>query len=148
MLLLVFLLCGNGPVHADAVAPEAARARVDHHLRYVQQLTSHFETVMTESCPRFPTQSAWDVYVDGETDQLVLLLAHLEQAWVEAKRTPDDEVRRAAKKPRRGVEQMRQLVDKLSACADMNGTSFTPGPLWRRIERDVPRRQAEIALPQ
>jgi hypothetical protein len=78
----------------------------------------------------------------------VLLVAHLEQAWIEAKRTPDDEIRRAAKAPRRRVDQMHQLVHKLTTCAEANGTSFAPHALWHRVERDVPRRQAEIALPQ
>ena len=75
-------------------------------------------------------------------------MAHLEQAWVEAKRTGDDDVRRTAKAPRRQSDQLRQLVDKLTTCAEANGASFSPATIWRRIEREVPRRQAEIALPQ
>ena len=148
LLGLTLVLLSGTAVRADALAPEVARARVDHHLRHVQQITGHFETVMGENCQRFPSRAAWDAYVDGETDQLVLLMAHLEQAWVEAKRTPDDDVRRAAKAPRRGVEQMRHLMDKLTTCAEMNGAAFAPATIWRRVERDVPRRQAEIALPQ
>jgi hypothetical protein len=138
----------SATARADAVAPAAARARVDHHLKYVTALSHHFESVITDSCPRFPSTDAWDSYVDRETEQLVLLMAHLEQAWVEAKRTPDDDVRRAAKAPRRQTDQIRQLVDKLNSCAELNGASFAPGLIWRRVEREVPRRQAEIALPQ
>ena len=148
LLILPLLLLSNTVVRADVLAPEAARARVDHHVRHVQQLTGHFETVMAEDCQRFPSREAWDRYVDGEIDQLVLLMAHLEQAWVEAKRTPDDDVRRAAKAPRRHSDQMRQLMDKLNACAELNGVAFAPATVWRRVEREVPRRQAEIALPQ
>ncbi|HEU4439580.1 MAG TPA: hypothetical protein VFT36_10020, partial [Methylomirabilota bacterium] len=77
-----------------------------------------------------------------------LLLANLEQAWIEAKSTGDDDVRRAAKAPRRRADQARALLDKLSGCASANGASIFPRELWRRIEREVPRRRAEIALPR
>jgi hypothetical protein len=129
------------------LAPAVARARVEHHLRHIERLLGHFETVLADRCPRFPTREAWDAYVEAETDRLVLLMAHLEQAWVEAKRTGDDDVRRAAKAPRRQSEQGWQLIDKLQTCAELNGSSFSPLLVWRRIEREVPRRQAEIALP-
>jgi hypothetical protein len=86
--------------------------------------------------------------VEAETDQLVLLIAHLEQAWIEAKRTGDDDIRRAAKAPRRQGDQARALVDKLEGCAQRHGALFSALDVWRRVERDVPRRQAEIALPQ
>ena len=49
---------------------------------------------------------------------------------------------------RRHAELIRQLIDKLTACAETNGAAFSPLGVWRRVERDVPRRQAEIALPQ
>ena len=140
------MLVGLGAAHATPAA--AARARVDHHLRHVERLSGHFESILTRECPRFPTPAAWDAYVEAETDDLVLLLAHLEQAWLEAKRTSDDEVRRAAKAPRRQSTQARALVDKLSACAERNGATFSALGIWRRVEREVPRRQAEIALPQ
>ena len=135
-------------VPASALSPDEARVRVEHHLRYVVQLVDHFETMVVMTCPRFPTADAWDVYVAREADQLVLLMAHLEQAWVEAKRTGDDDVRRTAKAPRRKAEQMTQLMDKLQACAQMNGAAFSPVDVWRRVERAVPVRQTEIALPQ
>ena len=148
LLLVTLLLLTGSDVRAGAIAPAEARARVEHHLRHVEQLTAHFEALITESCQRFPSHDAWDTYIETETDQLVLLMAHLEQAWVEAKRTPDDDVRRTAKAPRRQSDQMRHLLDKLNTCAELNGTSFAPHTVWRRVEREVPRRQAEIALPQ
>lgn len=147
-LVAILVVFAGTTARADALAPDVAQARVDHHLRHVQQLSGHFETVIAEHCQRFPSRATWDAYVEGEADRLVLLLAHLEQAWVEAKRTPDDDVRRTAKAPRRQVDQMRLLMDKLTACAELNGAAFAPQALWRRIERDVPRRQADIALPQ
>ncbi len=131
-----------------ALPAAEVRARVDHHLRHVERLAGRFEALLAQACPRFPTPADWDAYVDAEADHLVLLLAHLEQAWLEAKRTGDDEIRRAAKAPRRQREQARALVDKLGACAERNGSTFSPLALWRRVEREVPRRQAEIALPQ
>jgi hypothetical protein len=137
------------PVPAyDAKPPEHVRPRVDHHLRQVEDLAQHFESVLTTACPRFATGAEWDRYLDGEVERVVLLMAHVEQAWVEAKTTGDDDVRRVAKAPRRRVEQARVLLDKLSNCASDNGAPLNQLALWRRIEREVPRRQAEIALPQ
>ena len=126
---------------------EEARARMEHHLREVGQLAEHFEDVMSRDCPRFTSPGEWHAYLDGEIDRVVLLVAHLERAWIEAKRTGDDDVRRAAKAPRKRVDEARALVDKLAGCADGNGAELSPMEVWRRIERAVPRRQAEIALP-
>jgi len=126
---------------------EVARARMEHHLREVHDLTDHFERVLARECPRFATSQEWGAYLDGEIDRVVLLMAHLEQAWIEAKHTGDDEVRRTAKAPRRRVERAHALLDKLSGCAGDLGAPLSPGAVRRRIEREVPRRQAEIALP-
>ena len=127
---------------------EEVRPRVDHHLREVETLAQHFESMLSADCPRFASAGEWDRYLDGEVERVVLLMAHVEQAWVEAKTTGDDDVRRVAKAPRKRVEQARTLVGKLSGCADANGSSLNQLALWRRIERRVPQRQAEIALPQ
>ena len=86
--------------------------------------------------------------VHGDGPRVVLLMAHLEQAWIEAKHTGDDDVRRDAKAPRRRVDRARALVDKLSGCAESNGASFSQTAVWRRIEREVPQRQSQIALPE
>jgi hypothetical protein len=138
-----------GPVSASGVkSPEEVRPRVDHHLRHVETLAQHFESVMSTDCPRFPSSADWDRYLDGEVERVVLLMAHVEQAWVEAKTTGDDDVRRTAKAPRKRLEQARSLLGKLSGCAGANGSSLNQFGLWRRIEREVPQRQAEIALPQ
>jgi hypothetical protein len=127
---------------------EEVRPRVDHHLQQIDTLAQHFESVMASECPRFPSAALWDRYLDGEVERVVLLMAHVEQAWVEAKTTGDDDVRRVAKAPRKRLEQARALLGKLSGCADANGASLNQIGLWRRIERQVPQRQAEIALPQ
>ncbi len=127
---------------------EQVRARMEHHLREVQQLADHFERVLARDCPSFATSEEWRAHLDGEIDRVVLLMAHLEQAWIEAKHTGDDEVRRAAKAPRKRVEQARALLDKLSACAADHGAPLSAGAVRRRIEREVPQRQAQIALPQ
>jgi hypothetical protein len=126
---------------------EEVRARMEHHLREVTQLTDYFEDVLGRECPRFATPEEWRLYLDGELDRVVLLMAHLEQAWIEAKHTGDDEVRRTAKAPRKRIEQARALLDKLSGCAEDNGAPLSPMTMWRRIERAVPPRQAQIALP-
>ena len=103
--------------------------------------------MLGRDCPLFATPREWRTYLDGEMDRVVLLLAHLEQAWVEAKSTGDDEVRRIAKAPRKRVEAARSLLDKLSGCAEDNGAPLSSMTMWRRIEREVPPRQAQIALP-
>ena len=128
-------------------APSDPRGRVEHHLHEVETLTRHFQTVLSTDCPRFGSPREWQRYFDGEVDRVVLMMAHLEQAWVEAKRTPDDDIRRTAKAPRREVERGRALLDKLQQCASDNGAAFVPLLVWQRIEREVPRRQAQIALP-
>jgi hypothetical protein len=150
-LVLAALLTGvtASPVLASGVkSAEEVRPRVDHHLTQIETLAQHFESVMNADCPRFASTAEWDHYLDGEVQQVVLLMAHVEQAWVEAKTTGDDDVRRAAKAPRKRLEQARTLLGKLSGCADANGSSLNQFGLWRRIEREVPQRQVEIALPQ
>jgi hypothetical protein len=126
---------------------EQVRARMEHHLREVHELADHFENVLARDCPRFATPQEWRLYLDGEIDRFVLLVAHLEQAWIEAKHTGDDEVRRTAKAPRKRVERARALLDKLSGCAEGHGVPMSHMGMWRRIEREVPARQAQIALP-
>ena len=152
VMLLVLLLSGLSVASAPAREPhrpaEEARARMEHHLREVKQLADHFESVMSNGCPRFASPGEWRTYLDTEIDRVVLLLAHLEQAWIEAKHTGDDEVRRDAKAPRRRVDQARALFDKLSGCAESHGAPFSQGAVWRRIEREIPQRQSQIALPE
>jgi hypothetical protein len=132
----------------DERSPEDARARMDHHLKEVTRLARHFDGVLAGECPKFQSNREWSAYLDGEIDQVVLLVAHLEQAWYEATRTGDDDVRRTAKAPRKRMDQARALLDKLQGCAEDNGAAFSSMAVWRRIEREVPQRQTEIALPQ
>lgn len=129
-------------------SPEEARTRVEHHLKEVNRLAEHFDAVMSADCPKFPSRHEWTAYFDGEVDQVVLLVAHLEQAWFEATRTGDDDVRRTAKAPRKRLDQARALMDKLQGCAEDNGASVNSMNVRRRIEREVPQKQTEIALPQ
>ena len=142
---MLLVLAAAAPASA---VPADAQARVAHHLREVDALARHFEGVLTSQCRSVTSAAEWSEYVDTEIDRVVLLLAHLEQAWVEAKRTDDDDLRRTAKAPRRRVDQARALVDKVQDCASSAGHSFAPLAAWRRIERELPRRQAEIALPR
>jgi hypothetical protein len=136
------------PASAGHRTAEEARSRVEHHLQQADQIAQHFAGVLKQDCQRFDRPDEWRTYIDGELDRAVLLMAHLEQAWVEAKHTPDKDVRRAAKAPRAQVARAQRLVTKLQACAGDNGATFDPAAAWRRVERDAPRRQAEIALPQ
>jgi hypothetical protein len=143
----IVLIVATAADAAPDLSAQQALPRVEHHVREVEQIAHHFKTVMQGDCRRFSSPAEWRSYFDGEIDQMVLMMAHLEQAWVEAKRTGDDDVRRAAKAPRRRMDDARALVDKLQGCATDHGTSFAPMQVWRKIEREVPRRQAEIALP-
>ena len=147
-VLLALTLIAAAAVAAAHEPAAEIQPRVEHHLREAALLTKHFEGLVAADCPRLPSVAEWNVYVSQEIDQMLLLAAHVEQAWVEAKRTSDKELRRAAKAPGRRLEEAIQVVDKLSACAQENGTTFSPGPVYRRLERDLPQRQAEIALPR
>jgi hypothetical protein len=126
---------------------EQVMPRVQYHLRHIDQLAQHFDSVLRSPCPQFTTHDEWKSYFDGEVDRVVSLWAHVEQAWVEAKQTGDDEVRRAAKAPRRRLEEARTLLDKLQNCAGDNGASFSQMGVLRKIEREVPERQAQITQP-
>ena len=130
----------------DRTADEA-RPRVAHHLLEADQIVRHFESVVAEECPRFDSAADRRAYIDGELDRVVLLVAHLEEAWSEAKRTSDKDVRRAAKAPRAQAGQAQSLVTKLQTCMGDGGASLEPRAIWRRVEQQVPRRRAEIALP-
>jgi hypothetical protein len=147
-VLLLAALTGASAAREPHRPAGDARARMEHHLTHVHRLADHFEDVLERECPQFASAQEWHAYLDGEIDRVVLLIAHLEQAWTEAKHTGDDAVRRAAKAPRKRADRARALVDKLSGCAEGNGASFSPMSAWQRIERQVPRRQTEIALPE
>ncbi len=133
---------------ADREPASEIQPRVDHHIREATVLAQHFEVLVGAECPHFSNVGQWNAYVEGEIDRMLLLAAHVEQAWVEAKRTGDDDVRRAAKAPRRRLDDAPQIMDKLAACAQDSGATFEAGRVYRRIERDLPRRQADIALPR
>ena len=133
---------------ADREPAAEIQPRVDHHIREAMVLAQHFEVLVGAECPRFPNVGEWNAYVEGEVDRMLLLAAHVEQAWVEAKRTGDDDVRRAAKAPRRRLDDAPQIIEKFTACAQDNGATFSAGLVYRRIERELPNRQAEIALPR
>ena len=146
----VLLACLAGVAPAASAGPAIrsvadARVRVDHHLQAVDSVASRLGAMLVEPCPRFSSAAEWSQFEEARVDDVVLLMAHLEQAWIEAK---DATLRRAAKAPRRRVAEGRQLVEKLQACAAQNRASFDPLGVWLRIEQDIPRRQAEIALPE
>ncbi len=146
--LAVSLLLAGSALAVGTKPAAQVLPRVEYHLRHIAELARHFEGVLRAPCPHFSTAADWKAYFDGEVDRVVLLVAHVEQAWVEAKETGDDDVRRAAKAPRKRVEEARALLDKLHACAGDNGAGFSQTGVWRRIEREVPRRQTQITQPQ
>lgn len=144
---MVHVLGFSALVSAGDRTAEEARPRVEHHLLEADQIVRHFENVIADDCPRFDSATERRAYIDGEVDRVVLLVAHLEEAWSEAKRTSDKDVRRAAKAPRAQVGQAQSLVTKLQGCMGDDGESLEPRAIWRRVEQEVPRRRAEIALP-
>jgi hypothetical protein len=137
-----------GVVRAGSKPAAEVLPRVQYHLQQIDTLTQHFDSVLRSPCPHFASADEWNAYFDGEVDRVVLLVAHVEQAWVEAKQTGDDDVRRAAKAPRKRLQEARGLLDKLQRCAGDNGASFSPIGVWGKIEREVPQRQADITQPQ
>ena len=146
-VLTLGALTGTAAAREPHRPADVARARVEQHLSHVHRLAEHFESVLDRECPRFDSTREWRAYLESEIDRVVLPLAHLEEAWIEAKHTGDDGVRRAAKAPRKRADRARALIEKLSGCAEGNSASFSPMSVWRRIEREVPQRQTEIALP-
>lgn len=147
-IVLTALALAPVPPLAALDVPQDAGARVQHHLREIAPIVEHFESVLASDCPRFASRAEWRGWFDDEIERVVLLVAHLEQAWVEAKQAPDDDTRRVAKAPRKSLDRARALVEKLQDCAGENGASFSPPAVWRRVEREAPRRQEEIALPR
>jgi len=149
-LAAAVLPCIGAPGVVGAGSKPAAEVlpRVQYHLQQIDTLTEHFDSVLRSPCPHFASADAWNTYFNGEVDRVVSLVAHVEQAWVEAKQTGDDDVRRAAKAPRRRLQEARGLLDKLQQCAGDNGASFSPMGVWGKIEREVPQRQADITQPQ
>ena len=147
LLVLALVRLGTASAAGDRPADEA-RPRVAHHLRAAGEIAREFEDVLAGECPRFASAGEWDAYLNAKVDRVVTFVAHLDQAWAEAKRTGDKDVRRMAKTPRVNVDRARLLLAKLQACADGNGTSLVPGAVWHRIEREAERRQSEIALPR
>ena len=147
-VILTVLALAPVPPLAALDVPQGAGARVQHHLREIAPIVEHFESVLASDCPRFASRAEWRGWFDDEVERVVLLVAHLEQAWVEAKQAPDDDTRRVAKAPRKNLDRARALVEKLQDCAGEHGASFSPPAVWRRVEREAPRRQEEIALPR
>lgn len=148
LVVALVLLAATPAATGERLAAATVWPRVVHHLDEASRLAEHLETILRQDCPRFATSSEWQRYVDGEADRVVLLVAHVEQAWVEAKTTDDDDVRRAAKAPRRRVQEARALLDKLTGCAEANGSPLPVMAMWKRIEQQVPSKQAEITLPR
>lgn len=148
LALAVLVIGAAAPdVAAGTRSASEVRPRVDHHVHEAERLADHLQAVIDGECRRFDSSEEWQAYVDGEVERIVVLVAHVEQAWVEAKTTGDDDVRRAAKAPRRRFGDARQLLDKLQGCAP-DGARIDPAAVLQRLQQEVPRRQAEIALPE
>ena len=148
VVTLAVLVAVAGAAHAASdLTRDQALPRVQHHVQEADGLGRHFHSVLDADCRRFSSPDEWRSYFNVEVERVVLMVAHIEQAWVEAKRTGDDDVRRAAKASRKRLDDARALVDKMQGCAGENGASFGPMQVWRKVEREVPRRQIESALP-
>ncbi len=117
-LLVLQVVAFGGTAWAGHRSAEEARPRIEHHLQQVDLLSQHFAGLLRQNCQRFDRPDEWRTFLDGELDRATL------------------------------VDRAQRLVTKLQACAGDNGTSFDAAAAWQRVERDVPRRQAEIALPQ
>ncbi len=125
-----------------------ARERVNHHLREVEAVAARLGVVLAEPCPRFQSRAEWEQYEDARVEDVVLLLAHLKQASAEAKTVQDEELRREARAPRSRADEARRLVAKLQGCAAANDAALDLVGLMHRIEQEIPRRRAEIRLPE
>src|SRR5262245_30780335 len=70
----------------DETAHEAGRM-IELQLHAADQMVRNFACVISEDCRRFDSVATRRAYSDGEVDRVVLLVAQLEVAWSEAKRT-------------------------------------------------------------
>src|SRR5207245_9453686 len=120
------------------------RPRVGSQRREVEGLAQDLGSGMGQPGADFASPDRWQADFDGEVERVVLLWAHVEDAWVEAKETGDDDVRRAAKAPRKRLDEARALLDKLHACAADNGVAFSQGTVWRKIERRSEEHTSEL----
>lgn len=141
------VLAAPGPAATDASALAQAQARIDFHLTEAEALREALAPVLTGPCPRFPTPAAWDVFLARLVDRGVTFVAHLDEAWREAK-TGGDDLRRRVKAARRELlagGDPRRLVGKLTRCAWRNGSPLDPWSLWREVSAQVADRRREVA---
>jgi hypothetical protein len=147
-LSVVLIVAATATADAAERSVSEARERVTHHLREVEAVAARLGVILAEPCPRFQSRAEWEQYEAARVEDVVLLLAHLKQALAEAKTVQDEELRREARAPRSRTEEARRLVAKLQGCAVMNDASLDLVGLMHRIEQEVPRRRAEIRLPE
>src|SRR5437899_5096390 len=82
-LALVGLFATSGA----AEAPTDVRTRVDYHVRHATELAEHFDDVINRDCPRFSNSGDCQAYDDDAVGRMLLVGAHVDQVWVEAKTT-------------------------------------------------------------
>jgi hypothetical protein len=135
----------------DAAPPPvrlSARDRVEFHLERIRNLAAHFQRRLVEPCPRFPTPAEWDAFLDAEVGQAVLLAAHIKEAGTIARRSREEDLIRAVDVPQARGQEARGLAEKVEACARDNGATVDLMKIARRVQRELPRRRAEIRLPR
>ena len=66
----VLMWLGAVTVFAAGTKPAAeVLPRVEYHLRHIDDLAQHFESVLRSPCQHFSTADEWKSYFDGEVDR-------------------------------------------------------------------------------
>lgn len=137
----------EGPAAPEGSAARRAEARLAFHLARAEALREALAPDVYGPCRRFESPAAWNRYLAGLVDQGITFVAHLEEAWREAKRADDPALRARVKAARRRmlVGDPVRLVRKLVSCAARNGSPLDLWTLWTRAAAEEPRRRGEVA---
>jgi hypothetical protein len=145
---LVLVLHGAGAAPGRLPADRAAaEARVAFHLARAEALHRALAPAVYGPCPRLPGRAAWDAHLAALVDEGVTFAAHLAEAWREAKRADDAELRLRVKATKRRLltGDPVALVTKLSRCAWNHGSVLDVMAVWRRAADEVPGRRRQVA---
>jgi hypothetical protein len=145
-LVLVFHGAGADPDRPPADRA-AAEGRTVFHLARAEALHRALAPAVHGPCPRLPGRAAWDAHLAALVDEGVTLAAHLAEAWREAKRADDAELRARVKATKRRLltGDPVALVTKLTRCAWHHGSVLDVVAVWRHAAAEVPERRRQVA---
>jgi hypothetical protein len=148
-LLILATLAAGVPAAAGPDRAGAARveARVGFHLERAEVLREALAAVAYGPCRRLASPAAWDAYLASLVDEGMTLVAHLDEATREAKRSGDAALRaRVAATKRRFIPpDPAGVVARLARCARQNGAVLDTRAHWERVTAEIPGRRLAVA---